>query len=85
MFITTTAAGGYLGGLLSWYANAFGRTGSQPLTKMAHRQSYKEEPGVAGPGDHVSPPIQFCNLFAVTTASVPLSWCACFALRARFV
>ena len=39
---------------------------SSPSTEMAHRQSggYKEEPGVAVAGDHVS--VRLFNLMAVT-------------------
>ena len=37
-------------------ANKINGSGSHPSTEMAHRQSggYKEEPGVAVAGDHVS-------------------------------
>jgi hypothetical protein len=48
-------------------ANGISRTRTSfPSTEMAHRQSggYKEEPGVAVAGDHVS--VQLFNLMAVT-------------------
>jgi len=36
---------------------------------MAHRQSYKEEPGVAVAGDHVSTQLFFLSLFQLTAVT----------------